>query len=73
LVWISIAAVDSLLTQQHASLPSIQPFSSELVQELTVMLLMMAQALLHARPLNTPLFSAPTATGTLFFFSPSCN
>ena len=54
----SIAVVDSLLTQQHASHRFILPFSSELVQELIAMLLMTLQALTNAELLA---MSSPSA------------
>lgn len=61
--WTSIAAVGSLLTQPPANLLSTQPFSSEPVQEPIATLLMMAQALLLARHMSIPLFSALKVMG----------
>lgn len=57
-VWTSTAAAGSLLTQPHADRLSIQPYSSEPVQEPIAMLLMMAQALLLARLMSILFFSA---------------
>lgn len=62
--WTSTAAEESLATQRHASPPFTRPFSRALVQGLIAMLLMMAQALLHARLLIMPLFSVLLSTGT---------
>ena len=62
--WISIAAVENLQIQIHASLHIIQPYSRKLVQELIAMRLTMAPALSLAKHMNTILFSVPTATGT---------
>lgn len=65
LAWTSTAAVVSLRTQRHANPPLIQPSLRALVQGLIAMLLMMAQALLHARLMNMPLFSALALMGTV--------
>lgn len=65
--WTSTAAVGSLLTQQHVNPPSTQPSLRELVPKLIAMPLMIALALLLARLMITPLFSALPWMGNLSF------
>jgi len=66
---ISIAAVENLPIQLHASHPIIPPFSSRLVQKLIAMNLMMLPALSFAKLLNMTLFFVPTATGIYIYIS----
>lgn len=61
--WINTAVAGNLLIQLLAGHHFIHPFSSELVQELIAMHLMMAQALLHARHIIMTLYSVLILAG----------
>ena len=69
--WTSTAAVGSLQIHRHAAHPSIPASSRELAPGPTAMLLMMAQALLHARLMSMPSSFVPMPMGNTAFSHPN--